>query len=310
MHQWSTKTWRGLYSVPEDQETLQQHLPRAALRDSYLLNIVLAIAAADLACQSGCDDGRSVSLYNQAAYQYWQKAIDDFRLQLEGKISEENVPLLYHFAVIEAICRFSLTRSSTTTFNRLNAIFDMIVGTYTFLAAKLPYLPNCFRQVMEEFNPKTMDAISSETQVMLDKLTSISCLVYVTLTGQEAGTTTALACDVQTYRIAIAHIKHCFAEDAAGNIRGSCFSIVTAVSPDFFQALKRLEPMALFITLFYGVLWQRLSKDTTMWWLDSSGTSIVEEISEILSDSLISSIPDALAVISWTRREVCLHASA
>lgn len=285
-----------------DREYLQFHLPRASLSDSYLLNILLATAASDLACQSRRTDEQRGCLYHRAAFQYWQRAIEGFRLQLKGRIVEEKVSLIYHFAVIEAICTFSMPRGSST-FDRLNALFAMIVNTYAFVATNTPYLPICIQQVIEDFNPKTVHAVEHETKDMLDRLTSISCLVNVKTMDQGSESETALACDVEMYHVAIAHVKHCFADDTVGNARASFYSIVTALSPEFFQALKDLEPMALFILLFYGVLLHRLSKDETMWWAVSAGRSLVEEVLEMLRGSPLMKIPDVLAVISWARRE-------
>jgi hypothetical protein len=49
MHRWSTRTWMGFYSIPEDGDYLQVHIPRGVLKSSYLMNGNFATAAIDLA---------------------------------------------------------------------------------------------------------------------------------------------------------------------------------------------------------------------------------------------------------------------
>jgi hypothetical protein len=110
------------------------------------------------------------------------------------------------------------------------------------------------------------------------------------------------------YRKAIAQLKYCFAEDARDLIKGYCLSMIPVAGPEFAVAMRNLDPLALFIVMYFGVLLDRMARDPMAWWISSMGKDLVKRASEILQQSPIAQIPDGRGGISWTRQQVDLPA--
>ena len=74
------------------------------------------------------------------------------------------------------------------------------------------------------------------------------------------------------------------------------------------MALKSSDPVALMITMFWGVQLNELGK--MAWWVGTFGKKMVDEVSEMLwepeAGHEIMSLPEWKACITWARVEVGL----
>ena len=299
----------GFYSIPEDQDYLQVYLPRSALRASYLMNGILATAAVDVARCSG--ESHSAT-YLRAALEYSNKASAAFRDQL-CDITQENLHLLYHFAMIAAIFNFAIPVEQPSAINRMNLAFDMILGAYNVATTNMKWLLEspCSAGALLKYTTLTMDIIDPDTRIALDRLTSVSRLMRVPTANKEIQNATkedSLCSEIRMYQLAIAQLKYSFAEDTKDRIKGYCLSFIPVAGRDFALAIKELEPMALFVVMHFGVLLHRLVRDTRAWWIDVAGKDLVREISEILQQSPVAQITDGHDGIAWTRQQVGLPA--
>jgi hypothetical protein len=156
----------------------------------------------------------------------------------------------------------------------------------------------------------SMDLIDVDTKVALEYLTSVSRQVRVPLSALEGKDReeheNPFASDVAVYQTTIAHMKYCFAEDARALVKGYCLSLVSVAGRDFALAFKTLEPMALFVILYFGVLLDRVAQDPVAWWIASTGRDLVKEATDILQQSPIAQIAEGRLGISWTRQQVGL----
>ncbi|KAK2748951.1 hypothetical protein FQN57_007234 [Myotisia sp. PD_48] len=313
MHRWSTRTWMGLFSIPEDQEYLQNYLPRAALRSSYLMNGLLAISALDLA-QNTSNKSESTT-YFYAALEYSNKASVGFRAELSD-IRHDNLHVLYHFAMIAAVFSFVSLPEESSALDRMNTVFDMIMGGCDIAYTNAAWLFDspCSFSAFFKYGMATLDIVDPVTWTALGNLSSVSRQVRVSGVYHKRGSAAQeesecgdpLASDVDSYRFAIGQTKYSFVEDARGLVKFYCLSVATMGGREFLAAMKRLEPMALFIMMYVGVLLDRMACDIRGWWVESVGRDLVQEISDILQYSPIARIPEGLEGISWTRQQVGL----
>ncbi|KAH8690741.1 hypothetical protein BGW36DRAFT_389250 [Talaromyces proteolyticus] len=294
MHRWLTRTMWCVYGVPNDMEYLQEYLPHMALANKYLKNGLLALAAADFAHSGGQKQ------YLMPALEYSVKAAADFRLQLID-LNEHSASLLYAFIECMAIFSF-VTSGLPRPLARLSKTFDVMLSAKTMFLARFPNsLPSCQSEIVSSIDMSVLDILDDETASALDLLTTISRQIRVLITADGH---TEIAGDTEVYQIAIGHIKCSFAEHKRGVIKNYCWILVSVVDRCFFQSLKQLEPMALLIMMYFGVILDRMGRDPTAWYIGSRGKDLVEDISEILELSPVSQIPDGQVAITWSRQQV------
>ncbi|EER40774.1 C6 transcription factor [Histoplasma capsulatum H143] len=297
LHRWTTRTWMGLYSIPADEPYMQILLPRAALKDDYVMNSLLAAAAVDLALSS-----------NESDLEYSNKASAGFRSQLEN-INEDNLHLLYHLAALSALMQFVLPNRQQTMLERVDVIFSLMLGACNIAAFNFKWLTDapCSSRDILHYKPLSMEILDQDTLAALQKLSIVSRQIRVPASSHTAifsGEETPLASE--EYMITIAQLKYCFAEDSCGRIKSYFLSMVPIGGRDYIAAIKNREPMALFMLMYLGVLLDRAGRDYMSWWVGPAGRELVEEVSGILEHSPISQIPEGCEAMSWTRQQVGL----
>ena len=287
------------------------------------MNIILALAATDMASYSSGQGAQGPpNTYRRAALHYSAKASSELDQQLT-QFQPQNVASLYYTAALACTFQLAFPFDSLTVADRLLAAFEILTGAYNILSAHAQWLPYCSSRVMLHLDPASLDILDAETMAALNCLTSVSCQIHLSSKSATTGTTIAtikeeeeneeetrgkLASEVPTYRVAIAHMKHVFAEDQRGLVKASCFTMATAVGRPFFVDLRRLEPMAVFVALYFCVLLDRASREVGMWWIGSTGRELVDELSGILLQSPVGMLADGIEGICWARRQVGLQA--
>lgn len=312
MNRWSTRTWTGLCSVPIDKEYLQVVLPRSALKENYLMNGIFATAAADLARYS---NGRDSAMYFRAALEYGNKASAEFRSNLSS-INEENLHLLYHFAVMAAIFNFVVPAEHMRTMDRIFTVFDMMLGAAHVGWFNFRWLldsPCGSRTVLKLLPEIIMNDLDPETFIALDRLRAVSrrvCVRASTTANNDDGSgveaESCFASESNMYKLSISQLHSCFLKNAREYINGYFLTFITTAGAEFSDAIKQYEPMALFILMHYGVLLDRSKGEQIHWWIASAGIDLVRDVSEMLLDTPVASIPEGRTGISWCRQQVGL----
>ncbi|EED24246.1 conserved hypothetical protein [Talaromyces stipitatus ATCC 10500] len=300
MHRWLTRTAWGFYSVPRDKAYLEVYLPQAALKNSCLMNGILALAAADFA-HSG------QKAYMRLALEYYAKATAVMRDQLES-INEGNINDLYPFALLMAAFNFVVS-PQPRALDRLSSTLSMMSSANTLLMSGASR-PECQYEIMSSIDMIILDDLDTNMRAALDKLTTASDQIGVWNIGDPS--VACLAGDSQIYQVAIAHIKYSFAEEKRDLIKNYCWTIASVNDPKFFIAVRESEPMALLIILYFAVLLDRMSRKESVltWWLRSQGKEIADDLSQILLHSPAARIPDVQEAIAWARKEVGLSESS
>jgi hypothetical protein len=272
------------------------------------MNGILALSALELARASG-----TPATYLPAAIEYSNRASADFRSQL-CNITQENLHLLYCFGMIAATFNFALPPEQMSAMDRMGIAFDMVLGASNLAMTNMQWIiesPISVGVVLS-YGTTTMDIVDLKTRIALDRLTSVSrqmtpkLIPAAKVEDQDAGQAESVDGGKEMYWLAIAQLKYCFAEDARSLIKGYCLTLIPIAGPEFISAIRKLKPVALFILMYFGVLFDRYGEDPRMWWITSTGRDLVKEISEMLLRSSIADIPDGREGIAWTRQQVGL----
>jgi len=297
MNRWSTRTWTCLYVIPPCQAYLQESLPRAALQNNYLMNAIFSLAAADLACSASNDTtlAQEKAKYFCAALHYGNEAAREFRSHVHG-VTPHNIELLMYFSTVIALLNFVTPVEGTTALGRVGKYFDMVGGMFGIAATHTQWLLDSSapaRAAAVGYGPDAMlmKRIDHETMAALDILSSVSRRV-----GEGEA-------DGAQYKLAVAQTRYSFAEDAVGRMKGY-FSTIPAVGMELANGARHMDPMALFVFMYFGVLLDRSSRDPMMWVLGSVGRELVDETSVMVLASSIAGIPGVREGIEWARNEV------
>jgi hypothetical protein len=338
MHRWSTRSWLCQASTPECQPYLLGRLPRAALRNSYLLNAIFATAALDLSLSSDSNEALSASgMYTRAVQKYASRAITDFHTQVTT-MTRENIDLVFYFSSLVGVVNFSMSAYKNMSItDRVCDYAHMALSSNRIVFENFELLmasSSPLSTVVRDFGVDLalLDALDPETKVALALLSSVSRQVRIPATspaipaiptgtvlaeeatlealGEQAGAENKmpLVSDAYTYQLAIGQMKYCFAEDHAGRLKGYFHTVFAVAGAPFVNALRVREPMALFIFLYWGVLVHRATKDPALWALVSEGQDVVSEASKQLLCSDIAAVPGVREGIAWTRSQVGLPA--
>ena len=252
-------------------------------------------------------------MYLPAALEYSNKASADFRAQL-CNITQENLHLLYYFSSIAAAFNFALPVEEMSAIERIMIAFDMVLGGFTLAMINYQWLvdsPISVNTVLS-YGRTTLDILDSDTRAALERLTSVSRRMTPKEVSaakeetRETGQEDHADSEVYIYRLAIGQLKYCFAEDARGLIKGYCLTLTPVAGSEFISAVRNLEPVALFILMYFGVLLDRYGANPMVWWVSTVGKDLVKEISEILLASPIAQLHDGREGIAWTRQQVGL----
>ncbi|KAF3393517.1 hypothetical protein DPV78_009819 [Talaromyces pinophilus] len=294
MYRWLTRTAWCFYMVPKDKAYLEVLLPQAALSNSSLMNGILALAAADFA-HSG------QKAYLRPALEYHAKATAEMRVQVQT-INRKNIDDLYPSALLMATFNF-VTSSQPRTIDRLIPTLDMMASANKMLLAAASR-PECQFEIMSNIDMTILSLLDPETTAALDKLSTISHQIELPATDHESSS--RFAGDSPLYQVAIAHIKYSFAEEIRDVVKNYCWIIASVNDPRFFDAVRNLEPMALLIIMYFGVLLDMMEKkgNAMAWWLRGQGKEIVGDLSQILNRSPVARLPDVQEAIYWTRQKV------
>jgi hypothetical protein len=321
MHRWSTSTYKSLCSADVDIHWIQVDVPRAAFKHTFLLNAILSMSALEIAiCEEGIEKPKFDRLV-QAALDYYDLASQSLRTQLDSNVEPEVNHSLYICCIILAAInmalpqclRFEDDEQKPSMIDRMIVLFELYLGTSSVAAIGLSWMSEgpaseSMRVAVAVVLEEGPDPLDDSTKMALAKLASIVDGNASSLSS-DAGVRPETSLQGQSqvsYRIAMHLLRKCFVEDAKDTIKGFCVSFPMFAGREFAIAFKNREPIALLITMYWGVLLDRLGK--LAWWTKSVGQGLVMEISEELQQSQLqhTSTLGWRETIAWSREQVGL----
>lgn len=310
MHQWSTHTWKSIHFMPGEEPFLQIDMPRLALRNAFLMDGLMATAAVDLAIATRPHDPAASTAYLCTAIERSNRASAAFREQLHD-LNRDNLYILYYFSTMAAHFNFITPGLPMTSLQQADMFFTMMwgainIGMFNFqwllespttIAASFEYAKNYRMELFDLLDPETTEALS--------RMSSVIRAARLPAKGEGQG---PLAIENFGYQMAVGQTKYSFAEGPEGHRRGNFLGAFAVAGPDFVEAIRNREHVALFITMYWAVLVHRtglVDKDKA-WWIGKKGAELIEEISGILVGSWLVKMDHVREGIAWTRLQVGL----
>ncbi|KAI1364125.1 hypothetical protein F5Y08DRAFT_308003 [Xylaria arbuscula] len=290
MHLWSTTTYKGLCSVPEDQHYMQMVLPQEALRYDFLLNGIFVAAALQRSTMVPEPEARG---YFNVAMELYDRASKSFRIHL-AKMDPTSHHVLYIYSSMTAFINIAFSQCNYTEGSELNTLstvavaFDLLNGSVNIAKSDFQGLldsPVPLRAYLNYGLASTV-ALHPSTRAALDRLSYLSELYHsshqqrltpipnIPSDEQSVGTSDTLspaspAIPATPWKVAIGLLQHCFAEEQRAILRGFCFVFPGGAGPDFAAAVKASDPMALLVLMHWAVLIERAGND--FWWAKNLG---------------------------------------
>ncbi|KAF2501704.1 hypothetical protein BU16DRAFT_613551 [Lophium mytilinum] len=269
MHRWSTSTFKCLCILPEDVQYLQVEVPRAAFRHDYVLNGILALAALEIAIGDHTTDVSKKRAYLGHASRYYALASESLRAAL-CNITEETHHSIYQCSMMLTVINMALPLPRQVEDNKFDktrpGMLDRMVTLFSL------FLGN--GSIVLKMRPENLDAI---TAAALARLSTVIDGASPTLAS---GDSMAVDEPLDPYQEAVKQLRECFMLDSDDSIKGFSIAFPMFAGPKFALAFKRMEPLALFIVMHWGVLLHRPPPQA--WWAVGVGERLVREISEML----------------------------
>ncbi|RYP53580.1 hypothetical protein DL768_001444 [Monosporascus sp. mg162] len=318
-----------MVGIPEEESYLSCVMPREALKHKFLLDGIFAVAALDIARSSEEPDATK---YEHIALEYYNRGSATFRALL-ADIPPDTYHLMFIFATAAAVMVLGLPQGTGDSEDEMSAVgriitlADLFSGALLIVYAgwdKLVDAPYPFREALSAkvdsleilarncpvepdelpYRLASLDLLDDEIKMALARLDSVNNELHGSAQVAEEGHDTAegVARSVhEIYRLAIFWLKENFAERA---VKGYFLSFFSLAGQDFTAAMKKAEPVALFILLHWAVALDAAGRD--QWWAKGVGRQLVVETSDILQSSQLALMPDGRDGIAWVRQRVGL----
>ena len=251
--------------------------------------------------------------YVNAALEYHNLASSSFRAQLMDLTPANHQPM-FALSSILMIMGLALPRFTVPTGERIGMLdhiltfFDLVKGFIVVVWTKQdawrsdPLLEN-----YKEWDELPVQTLEPDLQTALDRLVALNDRVHGA-DGQAGGSMTALqrmsyhaAC-----RRSIFFLKDGFSKCVEPDYRGYCLAWPFQSGKDYISAVKDKEPIALLILMHWGVLLESLSYTPHVWWADSVGNNLVEDLSHVIG---LQADDELTYSVEWARQRVGLDAS-
>lgn len=322
MHRWSTSSYKSLASIPEDEQWLQDDMARWALKHEYLMQGMFAFSALEIVLCGGAVvvEEDYETYYAKLAVEYYDKASRSFRAQLEN-VTAENAQKVFMFSFLAVSVNMAL--GQCTAFEELHeGVLDRLVTLWELLMGNASIADQHFDALISGALSKSTEALMVRTQLQTETPTSLSketedALERLSLIVNKACETPPSTepvdesegnVRIHSYRASLSAIQTCFVQDSKEVFKGIAIGFPALAGRDFGLALKSSDPVALLITMFWGVQLDTLGK--MAWWVGTFGKKMVDEVSEILwtpdPGHQIMNMPEWRQCITWARTEVDL----
>ncbi|RVX65884.1 hypothetical protein B0A52_10248 [Exophiala mesophila] len=305
MHRWTTRTFRSLVGIPDDIELWQTLAPKDALKFDFLMDGILALSALDIAVSPCAVD---VSVYVQAALQYYEQASGQYRWQLSN-LTKENHQAVFLFGLLAVAINLVIPHcvsdgvEQTSTLDHVLVAFDLLHGISAITLSCWDWLkdgPITFP--LEEFRRNPLHLLDDNTKKSIKRLHAVNEAHRIPNGQGLAKTSDATR---QLFKNCIINLEFLFAKEIEDEIRCICTAFPGLCGKEFTSAVAESNPMALFILMHWGVLLARLGHDA--WWARPAGKNLVAELSVSLALLQNDYTPEWEEGILWARSEAGLQ---
>ena len=317
MHHWTTATYQTMeYKRPDSARLMAVDLPRSALKYEYLLDGIFSFTALHLAHLNQADP-HTMDYYVAAAMssrdrgmQRAAPAIQEFH-QADYEPEASEVFAMFWFSALAGMVTMALTvltRREPANF----ASPEHVTGrAFINMQVEIAQLWRGTRAIMdiattmkadvytgsETLDPQSV-GLDVETEAALSQLE-----ILITKPTPKPSNGVPEEDHTPLYRQSVALIRKGFESYAANGSLDDTMAWSPTLGNDFALLLKEGAPRALFSTLCYGILLDKVSKH---WWAGDAGRVLIHECSAELAGCPEEWYP----LIRWTRTRVGLPDSS
>jgi hypothetical protein len=262
MHHWCTKTCHSF--TTKCASILQGYAVEEALKHEYLMESILALTSLHIA--SELQDPVSAAPYVSAALRYQNNTIALLHMVLQN-ITPSNCNAVFASSLLMMACTIVSpllpTREDdepTLPTKSLLLLFDYVKGIESIVGVSRQWLEGGPFGVL--FSPQR------EAEPLREDRTMPPVRLLRNLNDATTGMTNSPLHEV--YERAIAQLEACFIID-----QNMAVSWLVLAGTEFMDELRKGEPMAQIIFMYWGVLVGQLDQ---MWWAKYSGNRLVKEL--------------------------------
>ena len=281
LHHWCLKTSTSF--TPELVGLFQDYLVKEALKNTHLMEALLALASFHTACET--DDPATSREFTSTGMSYQTRAVAGLRVVL-GSLSPENCDPVFASSVLIMVCVMVSPFLPLGHSRSFNFIAEAILPLADMLRGLGLVIETSQRKVQRGplsgmFNVPWPSLPHATVSPMIEDLRKIN--------ARSSDSTTA-----HVFEHAIQALEKRILDNSA------VFPWIAQTGLEFIEHLKSQNGIALAVFMVWGAL---LNMVDNMWWGRFSGKNLVNETSMILS----SKGEEYVQVTTWCRREVGLN---
>ena len=281
LHHWCLETSNSF--TPELVELFQNYLVKEALKNTHLMEALLALAAFHIACET--DDLATSRDFTSTGMSYQTRAVTGLRIML-GSLSPENCDPVFASSVLIMVCVMVSPFLPVGHSRAFNFTAEAILPLADILRGLGLVIETSQRKVQQGplsgmFSVAWPSLPHSTVSPMIEHLRKINASI----------SDSSIA---PVFEHAIQALEQKILDNSA------VFPWIALTGLEFIEHLKSQNGVALAIFMVWGAL---MSMADNMWWGRFSGKNLVNETSIILS----SRGDRYTEVTTWCRREVGLN---
>ena len=300
MHQWSIQTFKSFCGAQtEDFHLWQVLVPREALKHRFLLYSMLATSSLEIGMSS---EHQRPSHYISTALEYQDLALNNFRAEMV-KVTESNHQAAFAFSLFTMILSIAMPQyDGSSMVEGMVLHFELMRGIGSIYTSSSDWLQGGpFTANVRPFDELPIAPLEASIEVALERLGTLNDERNdPARQGSRAARLQAISHQA-VCRKAIFHLEECFARCMEPLHRGHSLAWLSMAGPEYVEAIKKSEPVALFILMHWGVLAEMISEG--VWWAKDAGKNLVDQLSSTIH---VGDDPVLQAGISWARAKVGL----
>ncbi|KAF2726273.1 hypothetical protein K431DRAFT_5318 [Polychaeton citri CBS 116435] len=314
IHRWTTTTYRGYSSMPEDNNYLMSIIPRAAFSHEYLLHSIFAVCALEMAVTTPAMLGQQRKQYARASVKYYDQASAAYRAELGKEITTESLHILIIVSeliasmnVVLPHCNFLGACQPRTLLPTITVLFQIMAGTGNMCKIggpeKVTNSPFPMAAVVRYLREASISSMDAATRIAFSSLRRFNDDFYgLSQTAAKAETLPEVSSEHAYFHQAISVLEMCFAVEASNPTHGWSAAFASQTGQEFIPKVIQRKPIALLILSYWAVLLH--AHRTEYWWVGSLGKDLVAElVSELRQISSV--LPQGLEkCISWAEQQV------
>lgn len=308
MHQWTLSTYASLGQADNDRAQLRTEIARISFDHVFLLNALFSITSLHLAAL----EPQNALKYGDMAVAYQGHALQRFREVLAAPTAQQ-CPALFWASVLIGITAFALPRihpsSTSTTSDPVAVLINLsrlLSGCGLIIELSKSLMgPDAWEAVMPHDPPKPHSQLDAPALQVFDQLKTLAAHGDKTNPGSPAPPVPGLplSCadsEEGMYAQAVTRLKQSY--EICQNQTSQTLAWPVVVGTGFTTRLENRDPLAVLITMCYGVLLLVLDD---RWWAVGSGKQLVQSVSHWVRAQK----PEWSHIAAWAEERAGLKAS-